>query len=109
MTADTPPGGGRAPIPVAAVQWQRHDWRPRWPEIFSKAEVARQTGVYESAVTGSLASWSPRIGAEDAADFEDATLAIQEFDRYALGRLGSSDPVFAPMSAILLRTDRTPG
>jgi Fic family protein len=105
VTADVPPPRGHAPIEVAPVQWQRHDWRPRAPEIFSKTEVARQTGAYESAVTGSLASWSPRVGAEDAADFEDATLAIHEFDRYALGRLGSSDPAFAPMSAILLRTE----
>lgn len=42
-------------IEIPAHVSAKHHWRPRHPEIFSNAQVSRQTGDYQSAVTASIA------------------------------------------------------
>ncbi|MEV8249906.1 Fic family protein [Microbacterium sp. NPDC076768] len=92
-------------IPIDAVSYATYEWKPRAPEMHSRAEVLRQTGLYEVTVTAPIIGWKPRIPAEVAADVEDATRALVEFDRHARSRLGSDNPALGPMAAILLRTE----
>lgn len=92
-------------IVVPGSRFASHEWRPRNPDIYSRAEVRRQTGPYESIVTAEIAGWEPVVGAEDAANVEDATVALVGFDTYALTVLGGDSPALGPMSAILLRTE----
>lgn len=95
----------RGLVPIDAVKYETFDWRPRAPEIHSRAEVERQTGPYDAAVTPPIATWSPIISSEDAADVEDATRQLVEFDHHAQRKLGSGNPALGPMTAILLRTE----
>ncbi|WP_341946421.1 Fic family protein [Microbacterium sp. LWH11-1.2] len=92
-------------ISVDAVAHESLHWTPRAPEMYSRAEVERQTGSYEATITARLAEWRPRISAEDAADIEDATRRLVAFDDHAQRRLGMGSPVLGPMAAILLRTE----
>lgn len=73
--------------------------------MHSRAEVVRQTGPYEATITADVAQWDPRISAEDAANIEDATRRLVEFDRHAQRTLGTENPALGPMTAILLRTE----
>lgn len=98
----TSPG---ARVPVDAVSTETFDWTPRAPEMHSRAEVVRQTGPYEATITADVAQWDPRISAEDAANIEDATRRLVEFDRHAQRTLGTENPALGPMTAILLRTE----
>ena len=92
-------------IAVEAVSHETLDWSPRAPEMYSRAEVLRQTGTYEATITASLAGWDPRISGEDAADIEDATRQLVLFDEHAQRTLGTENAALGPMSAILLRTE----
>ncbi|QTX05922.1 Fic family protein [Agromyces archimandritae] len=94
---------GRVDVPATGTS--RHEWRPRHPEIFSRAETLRQTGPYDSAVPSAISAWSPRFPAALITDLDEASRALLEFDRYALDRLGAGNPALGPMSAILLRTE----
>ena len=84
---------------------EEHFWKPRYPEIFSGAEVRRQTGAYRSVVPAAIADWLPQVGSEDLADLMEASSALSRFDSHALARLGDQHPAILPMSAILLRTE----
>lgn len=94
-----------SPIPIDAVTYEIFDWAPRAPQIHSRAEVERQTGAYDAAVTPAIAAWSPVISSEDSADVEDATRQLVEFDHHAQRKLGTGNPALGPMTAILLRTE----
>ncbi len=73
--------------------------------MYSRAEIARQTGPYDAAITAPIADWSPQVSSEDAADVEDATRQLVAFDEHARQRLGTDNPALGPMTAILLRTE----
>jgi Fic family protein len=103
--AGRPTDAAETLIAVPPVSYETHYWRPKLPDMYSRAEVRRQTGDYESVVTSPIAGWTPTIGGELIADVEEASLALREFDLYALGRLGATNPALGPMSAILLRTE----
>ncbi|WP_400998306.1 Fic family protein [Agromyces sp. GXQ0307] len=105
MVSDEPLGATSTPIAIPAIAAEPREWRPRHPAGFSNAEVRRQTGSYVSARTASIAEWSPRLSGAETADVEEAALALADFDRYALMRLGAEHPALGPMSAILLRTE----
>ncbi|WP_341953445.1 Fic family protein [Salinibacterium sp. TMP30] len=92
-------------VAVPPVAYEVHDWVPRFPEMYSRAEIERQTGTYESTVTPAIAQWSPRLDSETIANVEEAALALREFDLHSLTVFGAADPALAPMSAILLRTE----
>ncbi len=92
-------------IPIEAVAHETLPWIPRAPEMYSRAEVERQTGPYEATVTVGIAEWNAPVNAEDAADIEDATRRLVAFDDHAQRRLGTGSPVLGPMSAVLLRTE----
>lgn len=92
-------------VPIDAVTYETYDWVPRAPEIHTRAEVERQTGPYDAAVTPAIAAWSPVISSEDSADVEDATRQLVEFDHHAQRKLGTGNPALGPMTAILLRTE----
>lgn len=94
-----------ARIPVNAVSSETLGWKPRAPEMHSRAEVERQTGSYEATVAASIADWTPLISGEDSADIEDATRQLVEFDKHAQRSLGTDNPALGPMTAILLRTE----
>ena len=92
-------------IPIDPVSYETLDWKPRTPELYSRAELQRQTGPYDAAITPQIAAWSPVVSAEDAADVEDATRQLVEFDQHAQKKLGTDNPALGPMTAILLRTE----
>lgn len=92
-------------IPIEPISYETFDWRIRAPEMYSRAEVARQTGPYQAAITARIADWSPSFPAEMLADVEDATRQLVEFDRHAKDVLSSDNPTLGPMAAILLRTE----
>lgn len=93
------------PIPIDAVSYETFDWKPRAPELYSRAEVQRQTGPYEAAIPPPIADWVPVAPAAVAADIEDATRQLVEFDQHAQRTLGTDNPALGPMTAILLRTE----
>jgi len=90
-------------VPLAARE--RRTWRPRDTGYYSRRELQRQTGEYESIIPITLADWRPSIPAELAADLDDATSALINFDTYADRRLGAGDATLGPMAAILLRSE----
>ncbi|MGZ0711324.1 Fic family protein (plasmid) [Coraliomargarita sp. W4R53] len=92
-------------VPIAPVTFETFGWKPRAPEIYSRAEVERQTGPYDAAITPPIAAWSPVFSSEDSADVEDATRQLVEFDHHAQKKLGTDNPALGPMTAILLRTE----
>ena len=92
-------------IPVPPLRHETLQWVPRHPQMYSKAEVERQTGEYAAALTPAIAQWVPRLGGETMANVEEAALALRDFDLHSLTLFGSADPTLAPMSAILLRTE----
>jgi Fic family protein len=94
-----------ASIPVEAVSYETLEWVPRAPELFSRAEVQRQTGPYDATITAPIARWHPVLSGEDSADVEDATRQLVEFDQHAQKKLGTDNPALGPMTAILLRTE----
>lgn len=94
-------------IPIDTVSSEPLDWTPRAPEMFSRAEVVRQTGAYEATITASIAGWSPRGANEDAADIEDATRQLVAFDEHPRRTLVTENPALGPMTAILLSTEST--
>ena len=98
----TAPG---ARIPIDAASTETLCWKPRAPEMHSRAEVVRQTGPYDATIPADVAEWDPRISGEDVADIEDATRQLVEFDRHAQHALGTDNPALEPMTAVLLRTE----
>lgn len=92
-------------VPVPPVAYEAHEWVPRFPQMYSRAENERQTGTYESTVVPPIAGWSPLLDSETSANVEEAALALREFDLHSRTALGTTDPALAPMSAILLRTE----
>lgn len=92
-------------IPVPPVSWLDLKWQPHAPERYSRREVMRQTGGYRAAVPAQIAALLLQLPQHDAADIEDATRALVEFDTYARVRLASDSPALGPMAAILLRTE----
>ncbi|MDI2037130.1 Fic family protein [Paenarthrobacter nitroguajacolicus] len=92
-------------FPVDPVSFETFDWKPRAPGMYSRAEVERQTGPYQAAVTARIANWTPEISGQDAADVEDATRQLVRFDKHAQQTLGTDNPALGPMTAILLRTE----
>ncbi|WP_082802907.1 Fic family protein [Microbacterium sp. CH1] len=94
-----------APIVIEPVSHEPFEWVPRAPEMFSRAEVSRQTGRYDATVTAPIAQWHPLLSGEDSADVEDATRQLVEFDQHAQKKLGTDHPALGPMTAILLRTE----
>lgn len=99
----TPTAANR--IPVEQISHETLDWKPGAPAMYSRAEVNRQTGPYEAAITAPIADWTPRLTGEDSADIEDATRQLVAFDTHAQRVLGTDDPALGPMTAILLRTE----
>ncbi|MFJ4170709.1 Fic family protein [Paenarthrobacter sp. NPDC089714] len=98
----TPPD---ARIPIEPISFETLDWQPRAPEMYSRAEVNRQTGPYQASITAPIAEWTPEVSGEDSADVEDATRQLVAFDKHAQRRLGTNNPALGPMTAILLRTE----
>lgn len=92
-------------IPIDAVTTEPVEWTPRAPELYSRAEVRRQTGPYEATIPAVISDWTPAISHTDAADIEDATRQLVGFDEHAQRMLGTDNPALGPMSAILLRTE----
>jgi Fic family protein len=92
-------------IPIDAVSYETHDWRPRAPDMHSRAEVLRQTGRYDATVTAPILNWDPHIPGDVSANVEDAIRELVAFDTHARSRLGTDNPALGPMSAILLRTE----
>lgn len=92
-------------IAIEPIEFEVLAWVPRNPEIYSRAEVLRQTGEYRAAIPSKIANWQPIISPSDIADIEDATRRLLEFEAYAQKLLGHGHSYMGPMSAILLRTE----
>ena len=94
-----------ARIAIHPVSYETLDWRISAPEMYSRAELKRQSGPYQAATPSPIAHWSPIVGSLDSADVEDAMNALTSFDHHAAIHLGRENPALGPMSAILLRTE----
>lgn len=94
-------------VPIEANSYEVLPWRPKYPEIYSRAEVLRQTGDYRPAIPAEIAELSPQLPNDFVAMIEDASNQIVAFDREAQMKLGLDSPALGPMSAILLRTEST--
>lgn len=92
-------------VAVSPVGFEEQWWAPKVPQLYSRAEVVRQTGSYSSTITPEIADLRLSIPTGLAADAEDAARALTDFDSYAQRTLGTDDPALGPMSAILLRTE----
>ncbi|MCA2215611.1 Fic family protein [Jidongwangia harbinensis] len=92
-------------VPVPAATYETQTWTPRDRGYYSRAEMRRQRGPYQSIVTAPLVRWQPQLPAGVAADVEDGARALVDFDLHALHALGAESPALGPMSAILLRTE----
>lgn len=90
-------------IPAATEETQV--WVPVDDGRYSRAELRRQRGAYQSTIPARVTAWVPSLSGSLSADVEDATRALVDFDSYALRVLGADDPAVGPMSAILLRTE----
>lgn len=94
-----------AALAVPAVSHESATWEPASSGLHSRAELRRQRGRYRSTIPATIAEWQPNLSGPMAADLEDATRALADFDDHAMRTLGADDPAIGPMSAILLRTE----
>lgn len=92
-------------LAIPACDHEAHNWRPTHPELYSRSEVRRQSGQYESVITPDITSWQPALTGQLVADLADAEQALTEFDTYSVTSLGVEDGLIVPMSAILLRIE----
>lgn len=92
-------------LPCPPIAYARYSWEPPNNGLYPRSVVRRQRGAYESAVVPEIAGWDRALPSELAADIEDATRALVDFDSHSLRVLGSGDPALGPISAILLRTE----
>ncbi|MFI5936660.1 Fic family protein [Actinoplanes sp. NPDC051494] len=92
-------------IAVPGATYETQTWAPADHGYYSRAEMRRQRGTYQSIVTAPLAGWQPHLSAAVATDIEDGARALVDFDLHAERTLGSGSPALGPMSAILLRTE----
>jgi Fic family protein len=101
----TPEPAAHHSITVPAATYEAQTWTPTDQGYYSRAEMRRQRGTYQSIVTAPLADWQPNVPTAVSADVEDGTRALVDFDLHALRTLGAESPALGPMSAILLRTE----
>lgn len=94
-----------AGLPIPPVSTETQIWIPSSPSHFSRSEIRRQSGSYESALPAPMSDWSPTLSSDLSADIEDATKALIEFGHHAALTLGPESEAIGPMSAILLRSE----
>jgi Fic family protein len=94
-------------LSVPAVTYATQHWMAEQDGMSSRAQLARGSGEYKSAVPSKIAALDFSVLNSAAADIEDAVTALIRFDEHARGRLGFSSPTLGPMSSILLRTEST--
>jgi len=88
-----------------AVTYEEHPWQPRGAEDnASQRQRRRHQGPYRSAVPAPIATCAVLVSSGVAADAEEATNQIIRLDAL-IG--GSSSNEFAPLAAVLLRTEST--
>ena len=95
----------RVTLPAPPAGWETRTWTPRDASSYSRRERERQTGEYRSIIPPVLANWAPDIPVELAAELDDATAALADFDSYVSARLGRESDAVGPMAAILLRSE----
>ena len=84
-----------------ALIFEQRQWKVD-VELFSRTQARKHAGPYSAAVTPEIANLSPTLSSEVIADSEEATRAVVRFDEQVSTVFGGE---FAPMSAILLRTE----
>lgn len=92
-------------VPIPSMGSEELNWSPVNPDMLSRREVQRQTGVYCAALVPEIAQWEVRLPAEVHADVDHATGALARVDGFASGRLGPNARMGGPMPTILLRTE----
>ncbi len=95
------------PVSVPPTEYEEHVWAAEPDGLHGRARVVAASGPYESAVTPSIAGYTPSLPTDVAADVEEAATALARFDTYARSVLGAESPTLGPMSSILLRTEST--
>ena len=93
------------PLRVPPIGFAEHRWEAALDGMAGRARLARATGAYRSSVPARIADYQPSLPGDLAADVEEATAALAQFDGYAHRVLGMSSPTLGPMSAVLLRTE----
>ncbi len=94
-----------APLPVPPLTFEEHYWVAQNDGMRSRAAMSAASGLYESSMASPIASLELDLPTDLAADAEEATNALTQFNVYARASLGSHSPTLGPMSSILLRTE----
>ncbi|MBM7516962.1 Fic family protein [Nocardioides nitrophenolicus] len=91
--------------PELALRWEEHDWNPQTPpQMMLRRDRARIGRPYRAAVPPAIATMPFVLDPDVVADAEDARAEITRFD----ADLGATFPgEFAPLAAVLLRTEST--
>ncbi|MCL2465031.1 MAG: Fic family protein [Micrococcales bacterium] len=92
-------------LPVPAVGKQEHIWVAESDGRSGRARRADASGPYQSAVPASITTYSPTLPAGLAADLDEASSWLAEFDAHMAATWGAEHDVFVPMTAVLLRTE----
>lgn len=95
------------PLAIPALTYEPHHWTAENDGMRSRAAMSAASGPYESSVTSPLATLQLSLPADLAADVEEATQRLAQFDLYARATLGSDSAALGPLSSILLRTEST--
>src|SRR5690606_41235152 len=88
---------------VPPFQHRDEQWTAENDGMTSRAQMARASGPYRSTVPPRIATWTPDIPRDLAADIGEAAAALSRFDHYARRVLGETSPSLGPMTTILLR------
>ncbi|MCL2471309.1 MAG: Fic family protein [Propionibacteriaceae bacterium] len=93
-----------AQIPVSPVEYEDHIWQASDETGVSRSRRVSASGPYRSALPARIADYSAALASEVAADVDEASSALAQFDAYAAQTWGTSAGG-TPMSSILLRTE----
>lgn len=95
-------------VEIPPLQFEEHRWHTTRADAYaSRTALAAANGPYRSAVIPPIASYTPTLPVEVAADVAEAEASLAKFDQYARIVLGADNPGIGPMSSILLRTEST--
>lgn len=84
-----------------ALAYEELEWKAD-VDLISRSQARKHAGPYSAAITPEIAHLTPSVSSAVIAESEEAARAVVRFDEHVSGVFGGE---FAPMSAILLRTE----
>ena len=84
-----------------ALTYEQREWKAD-ADFMPRSQARKHAGPYSAAIVPEIALLTPELSGEVIAASEEAARAVERFDEYVSTAFGGE---FAPMSAILLRTE----